>query len=304
MKPALAILLLLPLSLWAQSSLYLKTADSLFQAKKYIQCIDACNEQLKTHFEQSKTYMLKAKAYIELGHFVLAIEELDACINRDKKNAAAYALRGYAHFMNKDYKPSRLDLIEACYIDTTNALYYYNLGNIEQHMKKYSEACKSYALAIKYKPEYAEAYSNRGFINLERNEFSQALLDIDSALKYNRNGHNEELFLYRGMTLASLKRNTEAIDMFNRCIRMKPDDAAAYYNRGRIYHQLRNFTAAIANFDTAVTLKPTMEIAYFNRALARMEVDKNNRKNACDDLAKAIEYGFLEALPYLKKYCE
>lgn len=234
----------------------------------------------------------------------MAIDELNICLKRDKKNAAAYALRAYCYFMNKDYKLSRLDLIEACYLDTSNALYYYNLGNIEQHMKKYSEALKSYALAIMYKPEYAEAYSNRGFINLQRNEFTLALLDIDSALKYNRSGSNQELFLYRGMALSALKKNKEAIDMFNRCIRMKPNDANAFYNRGRAYYQMKNFKVAIANFDTAVNLKPKLEIAYFNRALAKMEMDKHNKKSACDDLGKAIQLGFLEALPYLKKYCE
>jgi tetratricopeptide (TPR) repeat protein len=295
---------LLPLTLWAQPTQQLLIADSLFHAGRYEQCIEACNEQLKTHFEQSKTYLLKARSYVEMGHYVMAIDELNTCMRWDSKNAAAYALRAYCHFMNKDYKPSRLDLIEACYLDTSNALYHYNLGNIEQHMKKYTEACKSYALAIRYKPEYAEAYSNRGFINLQRNEFAQALLDIDSALKYNRSGSNKALFLYRGMTLTALKRNKEAIQMFNRCIRMKPDDASAYFYRGRTYYQLKDFKTATANFDTAITLKPTLEIAYFNRALANIELDKNNKRTACADLEKAVQLGYIEALPYLKKYCE
>ncbi len=288
----------------AQPTRQLLIADSLFQSGKYTECIAACDEQLRTHYEQAKVYLLKAKAYAELGHYVMAIDALNACIKRDKKNAQAYALRAYCHFMNKDYKPSRLDLIEACYLDTGNALYHYNLGNIEQHMKKNGEAIKSYALAIRYKPEYAEAYTNRGFIYLQQNQFEGALFDLDSALKYNRSGNNEELFLYRGMTLAALKRNKEAIDMFNRCIRMKPSDASAYYNRGRVYYQMKIYKIALANFDTAISLKPTLEIAYFNRALAKIEMDKNNKRSACDDLGKAIQLGFMEALPYLKKYCE
>jgi tetratricopeptide (TPR) repeat protein len=290
--------------MFAQPTKYLLIADSLFQSGKYNDCLTACEEQLKTHFEQSKTHILKARAYAELKQYIMAIDELDVCIKRDRKNAAAYALRAYCHFMNKDYKPARLDLIEACYLDTTNALYYYNLGNIEQHMKKYGEACKSYSLAIKCKPEYAKAYSNRGFIYLEQNEFSLALLDLDSALKHNRSGSNHHLLLYRGMALTSLKRNKEALDMFNKCIALKPTDAAAYYNRGRVYYQLKNYKIATANFDTAITLKPTFELAYLNRALSKIEQDVSNKKTACDDLGKAIEFGLLDALPYLKKYCE
>lgn len=304
MKPISFFLLWLPLILKSQPTHHLILADSLFRAGQYKDCLTACDEQLKTHFEQSKTYLLKAKAYTELKLYVMAIDELNACIKRDSKNAAAIALRAFCHFNNKDYKPARLDLIEACYLDTSNALYLYNLGNIEQHMKKYSEAAKSYTLAIKYKPEYAEAYCNRGLMNMERNEFVSAIQDLDSALKYSRSGNKYDLFLYRGMTLSALKRNKEAIDMFNRCVQLKPSDASAYYNRGRVYYQLKDFKTATANFDTAITLKPTFELAYFNRALSKIEQDVNNKKTACDDLGKSIEYGLLDALPYLKKYCE
>lgn len=273
-----------------------------FEQGKYTECITQCDEALKTHYLQAETYLLRGKANLELGQYALAIDDLTAAIRRNKKDPVAYGLRGYCHFIFHDYKQARLDLIEACYLDSGSALYLYNLGNVEQHMLKTNDAIKSYTMAIQRKPGYPEAYTNRGHIYLKRNEFALAIRDLDSALKYNQN--TEELFLYRGMALTSLKRNKEAIDMFSRCIRLKPDDASAYYNRGRVYYQMKDFKTATADFDTAIILKPTLEIAYFNRALALLETDRNLRSKACEDFSKAIELGFLDAVNYLKKYCE
>jgi tetratricopeptide (TPR) repeat protein len=301
-KTICLFILCFPLTLLAQLDKQYTAALQSFEQGKYPECIAQCDEALQTHYKQAQIYLLRGRANIELGHYILAIDDLTTSIKRDPKNAVPYGLRGYCYSVAHEYKHARLDLIEACYLDSSSALYYYNLGNVEQRMMKLNEAIKSYTMAIKRKPEYAEAYINRGHIYLTRNDFTTAIRDLDSALKYQQS--SEELFLYRGMALTSLKRNKEALDMFTRCIRLKPEDAAAYYNRGRVYYQMKDFRSAVANFDTAVTLKPAFEIAYFNRALALLEIDKSQRQRACDDLARAIELGFLEAVNYQKKYCE
>jgi tetratricopeptide (TPR) repeat protein len=292
------------LGLLAQQNQQLELARTLFRAGKYPQCIAACDEQLKTHFEQSETYLLRAKANIELEEFPLAINDLNASIKRNKQNAEAFNLRGYCYFNSNDYRLARIDFIEACYLDdSSHASYFYNLANVEQHMHKNREAIKSYTKAIQMDQAYSAAYANRGHIYLKQMEYNLAMRDIDSALKYDQ--QNEELFLYRGMTLTALKRNKEALAMFNRCLRLKPDDHSAYYNKGRVYCQMKDYKKAVANFDTAISLKPSFEIAYFDRAVALLEIDpKQHKEAACNDFAKAIQLGFLDAAMYLKKYCE
>ena len=60
-----------------------------------------------------------------------------------------------------------------------------------------------------------------------------------------------------------------AIADFDTAIRLKPDDAAAYYNRGVVKGKLRQYIAAIADFDTAIRLKPDDAAAYYNRGYAK-----------------------------------
>ena len=49
----------------------------------------------------------------------------------------------------------------------------------------------------------------------------------------------------------------------------KPDDAAAYYNRGWAKGELGQHFAAIADYDTAIRLKPDFATAYYNRGVAK-----------------------------------
>ncbi|WP_458693591.1 tetratricopeptide repeat protein [Rickettsia hoogstraalii] len=41
---------------------------------------------------------------------------------------------------------------------------YFNIGESFYKLGKYQEAIKNYDLAIKYKPEYANAYNNKGIV--------------------------------------------------------------------------------------------------------------------------------------------
>lgn len=285
---------------YAQPSI--QVAEKLYDGSHYHEAIATCDTLIAERSYRAEAWLIRGKSNLQLGIFTYAINDFTEALRFDRNQAEAYALRAYSYFRLKEYRLARYDLIEATTLDTSNALYFYNLGDIEHHMHKLNEAIKSYSNAIRFNPYYIEAYKNRGHLYLGKQEFGAAIQDFDSALKYNQN--SPELMLYRGMALVPLKRFKEALSMFDRCIRLKPDNPAAYYNRGRVRYEVRDYKGAIADFDTAITKDPQMEIAWFNRALAKMEADKKNKFSSCDDFNEAARLGYTEALFYLKKYCE
>lgn len=291
---------LIPFCVMAQSGL--QQAEWNYQHSLFHPTISLCDSLIAEKTNRAEAWFLRGKANMQLGVYTYAIHDFTESLRFEEKQPEAYALRAYCYFRLKEYRLARYDLIEATQMDTSNALYFYNLGDIEHHMNKSGEALKSYTKAIALNPFYVEAYKNRGHLHLNKQQFNAAIRDFDSALKYNQN--SPELMLYRGMALVPLKQYKEAIAMFNRCLRLKTDNPAAYYNRGRVYYDMRHYEQAIGDFDTAITQDPQMEIAYFNRGLAKLELNKKNRLSACDDFRKAASIGYTEALHYLKKYCE
>ncbi|MFC4866545.1 MULTISPECIES: tetratricopeptide repeat protein [Streptomonospora] len=62
-------------------------------------------------------------------------------------------------------------------------------------------------------------------------------------------------------------RDAEAFEDIERAIRLRPDDAASYIQRGRTHRELRRLDAAIADFDRACELDSTIPAPLVQRAL-------------------------------------
>ena len=86
-------------------------------------------------------------------------------------------------------------------------------------------------------------------------------------------------------------------------IRLKPDYADAYNNRGGAYFKLGQYQSAVKDFSEAIRLKPDYADAYNNRGGAYFNL--GNQKPGCYDAQKACKMGNCIALLWAKKrnYC-
>jgi tetratricopeptide (TPR) repeat protein len=100
--------------------------------------------------------------------------------------------------------------------------------------RQYDRAIAAYTAAIELKPDYAEAYNDRGFAHYLKGD-----------------GH-------------------EAIADFTRAIALRPNYPKAYNSRGVMYMIGGHKAKAVEDFDRAIALKPDFRYAYINRANARL----------------------------------
>ena len=78
----------------------------------------------------------------------------------------------------------------------------------------------------------------------------------------------------------------KAIDAYNEAIRLDPDDAAAYNNRGNAKSNLEQYEEAIADYNQAIRLDPDYAVAYYSRAIANIALDRIETAGA--DLQTAL----------------
>jgi tetratricopeptide (TPR) repeat protein len=102
---------------------------------------------------------------------------------------------------------------------------------------KYDEAIAEYNIAIRLRPDYAEAYNDRGH-------------------SYHWKGGDGD----------------RALADFTRAIELRPNYPTAYNNRGVVYMAGGNAAKAIAEFDRALELNPNFRNAYVNRGNARLRL--------------------------------
>jgi len=162
---------------------------------------------------------------------------------------------------------------------------YHKRANDLYYKGKYEEALAAYEKAIELKPDYAEAWDNKGVTlgKLGRNE--KALEAHEKAIELKPD--YTEAWDNKGVTLGKLGRNEKALEAHEKAIELKPDDAEAWYNKGVTLGKLGRHDEALAAYDKAIELKPDYAKAWFNRACSY--TSKGNKGNALSDLKKAAE---------------
>ena len=119
----------------------------------------------------------------------------------------------------------------------------------EEKQQEYEEAIKHYTEAIKLKPDFAEAYNNRGNAYYEKEEFDNAISDYNTAIKLNPD--LAEVYKSRGTAYALKGEFDNAIRDYTEAIRLNPDYASAYNNRGEAWLHLQEWEKAKSDLITA-----------------------------------------------------
>ena len=134
------------------------------------------------------------------------------------------------------------------------------------------EAIDAYDEAIRLKPDYAEAYNNRGNVKSDLNQHEEAIADHDKAIRLKPD--LAEAYNNRGNAKSDLNRHEDAIADYDEAIQLKPDLTEAYYNRGNAKVGLGRYEDAIADYDKVIRLKPDYAAAYNNRAAANLSLGR------------------------------
>ncbi|WP_162502581.1 tetratricopeptide repeat protein, partial [Treponema endosymbiont of Eucomonympha sp.] len=152
----------------------------------------------------------------------------------------------------------------------------------------YDKAIADFGEAVRLKPDYAEAFNNRGCVYGKKGEHDNAIADFDAAIRLKPD--YALAFNNRGCVYGNKGDYNNAIADFDATIRLKPDDAGAFNNRGIAYEKKGDYSKAIADFDAAIRLKLDYAKAFHNRGVAYIGLEKYTK--AFEDYLTAVEKGF------------
>jgi tetratricopeptide (TPR) repeat protein len=142
-------------------------------------------------------------------------------------------------------------------------------------LEKIMSKCNGWGEVLEYIDNYIDenpdshtGYLARAEINLEMDDYQEALGDIETAIELNPNF--AEAYYSRGLLYAKTGGEpSKAFADFNKAIALNPNYADAYSNRGNMYLSLREFQKAINDCTKAIKLSTDgSPIPYFNRGIA------------------------------------
>ena len=139
----------------------------------------------------------------------------------------------------------------------------------------------------------AQAWFSVGYLYRERKNFKRAIDAYDAVLRLKPD--LAAAYNNRGNAKWDLDQHKAAIEDYDAALRLKPDLAEAYNNRGSAKNGLGQHKAAIEDSDAALRLKPDYAEAYYNRASAKWDLGRHKAAIEDYDAALRLKPNYAEA---------
>jgi len=138
---------------------------------------------------------------------------------------------------------------------------------------------------IEKNPQDANALNLRGTAYGQAGDYKNAMQDFNKALKVKPDF--PQAYANRALVFVKIDILPRAIADYDRAIKINPDYASAYVGRGNVYRLLKEDRKAIADFTKAISIQPD-PVAHFNRGLSRQRLGLH--EEAIDDFDNAIGF--------------
>jgi serine/threonine protein kinase/lipoprotein NlpI len=151
-----------------------------------------------------------------------------------------------------------------------------------------------YTKALELKPDFPDAYNNRGLAYYRKQELDKAIDDYSKAVHI-KPGFTHA-FYHRAVAFQEKALWDFAIQDYSKVIELNPDYAAAFFSRGKVYLEKKQYDLAIYDFTMAIESNFKKFEAHNNRGLAYAGKQEYEQAIIDFDRAVEIEPEFLEAL--------
>lgn len=181
-------------------------------------------------------------------------------------SSRAHAGLASYYISKQDFAKAQAEVTESLRCNPANGRAYYFQSMIDQLQGRYQESIPSLTAALRYYPQDAMYYGNRGYAYYMIKDFPKSLADLNQALALEPN--NSLLLNNRCNTLWELGENEKALADSNKVTQMYPNSAYPHFVRGQIYSQMKEYAKAIDEFTLSLTKgqdAANVSSSYYNR---------------------------------------
>lgn len=172
-------------------------------------------------------------------------------VEKNPNSAFGFNALGKVQSGSGDSLNAIISFSKAISLDSTITESYFCRGNIYFAKKMYENALKDYLKTEKLKPDYRDNLNNLAFLYSETGKMDEAILYYSKAISL-----NPSIYLYqrRATCYSYLKRYSEALEDYNKTIKINPFLAEPYFNRGVCYYYVNQIEKACTDWEKAYTM--------------------------------------------------
>lgn len=273
-----------------------KFAKFSYDKSKYEEALSFLDKAIDQDDEYINAYYLRAETYYALGNYYSAIIDINKIFKIDNSinisTSDYYLTRGKAFLALDDFSNASADLEKSKSYSKSNAYAYYFLAKLRSETRNFTEALQEIDTALRIDHNKAAFHALKAEIKIAHYNpviGSQTYQDIltDINTAIALDDQNEEYYRIRGEYLKDMGEMEEALKDFDSMIRLSPTEDDAYTNRGLLKMRQYRYQGAALDFTKSILLNPEIESNYRYRGLCYNNL--NNLRDAYKDYSKSIE---------------
>ncbi len=239
----------------------------------------------------AEAFYLRGQVDRIAGRYEEAISDFNRAIELSKYNAKYYNARGMIYFRQQDGDAAVKDFTKAIAEQPDFGTAYYNRAfcykkfpysvstnpnhnAVDKIRLQYQKMLEDFSSAIKYKPNFDDAYVERGLIN--------------STDMRNKSTPDAE----------TINRLNLALADFEQAIKINPKNADAYNGRASCNDDLGKKDLALADYTKAIELNPELATAYMGRMAIYCETGKKELSIIDEKKIKALGFATLNVCSF------
>lgn len=265
------------------AELYYSRGEIFYEMGNTKEALFNCQQAIKYKKTEVKYYILEADIFFSRGETTLAFNALQDAIKIDNKSQEAYLKIAEISLDLQDYKRCLENITKVIELDKTNARAFFMRGYVMKETGDTIRAVNDYKKAIELKSDYEQPFEELGLLYAEKGD-GLAVDYLKSTIKINPK--NVHAMYALAMFYQDHNAEQQALDMYQRILKIKPDHADAIHNVGWINYQYKkDYTTALDCFSKAIRADSTFYQAWYNRAKTYEKLGQQDK--AQEDYKKA-----------------
>lgn len=173
---------------------------------------------------------------------------------------------------NEDYQSAETIWRDTIAKQPGNERAYYGLAMVCDEQGRLAEAIGHYEMALKLKPDYANAHSNLAHDLAASGRMEEAAVHYAEEARLEPTLADPHIHL--GALLVRLGRFDEAIREYEIVLRMLPSSGEDHFNLAQVEFRVGRLAEAISHYESAAKLKPGVAEMHFRLGNARLKAEQ------------------------------
>ncbi|XP_072423984.1 uncharacterized protein ttc6 [Chiloscyllium punctatum] len=244
----------------------------LLKLDYYYEAIRKFSNALKVEPTSTRAYVCRAKAYQKIHNLTRALKDITCAIHLQPQIHYFYLLRGQYLYEMKNFELASFCIQYSAEINQASDSSPIQQATVQVFLKNYDKAIENLNGMEKTSP----LLTLLGKSQMKAGKHEDALSSFQRALDLeheaseigitNTVNTSVEIYYHMGLCYIELNQLREAIDSFNSAVKLLPNFAKAYYQRGLCGLKLHDFKC-IYDFHRALALNPKLFEVYLSRAV-------------------------------------